>query len=76
MSNSSRTTDDAEQRTHTPLEWPLLNGQSQELGLEIVDVDGRPDRATIFPVDSTNLTRMETWISVDAAIVRELSAWR
>lgn len=34
------------------------------------------DRATIYPADAMDVERMETWLTVDASVVRDLSACR
>lgn len=36
----------------------------------------KPDRATLYPTDTMDIDRMETWLTVDASIVRDLSNCR
>ena len=47
-----------------------------ELRLTVVENEMCPDRGTIHPPDLIGLERMETWLSVDASIFVELTAWR
>lgn len=56
--------------------WRFLHHRAPLLRLRIVGVPGQPDRATLYPVDAADIDRMETWLTVDASLVRELSAWR
>lgn len=46
------------------------------LRLRIVGVPEKPDRATLYPADAADIDRMETWLTVDASVVRDLSACR
>lgn len=82
MSRSSRSSDDDGPRTAhstTRTSAPPAADPEQtppELRLKVVENDDGPDRGTIYPRGLTGIERMETWISVDAAAVVELSAWR
>lgn len=46
------------------------------LRLRTVAVPENPDRATLYPADAADIDRMETWLTVDASVVRDLSACR
>ncbi len=56
--------------------WRFLNHRASLLRLRIVGVPGQPDRATLYPADAADVDRMETWLTVDASLVRDLSTWR
>jgi hypothetical protein len=54
----------------------FLTTRAPLLRLRIVGVPDQSDRATLYPADSADIDRMETWLTVDASLVRELSACR
>lgn len=56
--------------------WRFLTHRAPCLRLRIVGAPGQPDRATLYPADAADIDRMETWLTVDASVVEELSAWR
>lgn len=62
-----RSTDDSQR---------LPNGRVPRLRLRIVDTPGNSSRATLYPTDAADIDRMETWLTVDTSVVRDLSACR
>jgi len=54
----------------------FLTARTPLLRLRITDIPGKSDRATLYPTDAADIDRMETWLTVDASVVRELSDCR
>ena len=76
MTNSDSTTDSTTQYESFQSGWRHLTDPPSNLQMKCVTVTDRPDRATLYPADSTNIDRMETWLTVDTTVVCELSACR
>lgn len=54
----------------------FLTHRAPLLRLQIVSVGDNPDRATLYPADAVDIDRMETWLTVDASLVRDLAGCR
>lgn len=47
-----------------------------KLVLRTVQHPNRPDRTTIYPAETTGVSRMATWLSVDACCLVDLEGFR
>lgn len=54
----------------------FLTPPAPRLRLRVTDVPGETDRATLSPADATDVERMETWLSIDAGVLRDLAGCR
>jgi len=54
----------------------FLTSPAPVLRLQFVGGVAEPERATLYPADVADIDRMETWLTVDAGVVRELSNCR
>lgn len=76
MTDSSRRPNGDELHEAAGAGQPFLTQRSPLLRLRIVGVPERSDRATLYPADAADIDRMETWLTLDASVVRDLSACR
>lgn len=54
----------------------FLTHNAPLLRLRITSIPGESDRATLYPADAADIDRMETWLTIDATVVRDLSGCR
>ncbi|KPN29390.1 hypothetical protein SY89_00103 [Halolamina pelagica] len=54
----------------------FLTPPAPVLRLQFVGGVAEPDQATLYPADAADIDRMETWLTIDAGVVRELSNCR
>jgi len=73
---TSSTANDDERPNLTTDSQPFLTHRASLLRLQIVGFSDSPDRATLYPKDAADVDRMETWLTVDAGVVCDLSVCR
>jgi hypothetical protein len=76
MSAPSQPADDDPRPEHPTTRPTEPDRFTSKLRLRMVENAAGPDRATVHPPGLTGIERMETWLSVDASAVVDLSAWR
>ena len=54
----------------------FLTARAPLLRLRITSIPGESDQATLYPADAMDIERMETWLTIDADVLRDLSNCR